>query len=438
MAGVKSRWTDWALSFSAIVVLAVRPATDIFSDSRDPTASISLRPSLAIGLAVLVLALIMAVERIRRKLPFWPNRELRAAHYWLFTAYAVALLSGAIGFGSEGLFIGGRELVRAGSTVAAFLLVFWWVEDHPERYRTGWTLLFLGAIAPVTVAVWQWVTGQGYTETVGLNRLYGTFSHPLSLGPYLVPFILFAAGDRAASWQRKLLRAFVIGLFTVILALTYSRTVLIVLLAGFAVLAMLHALKFGARAFLRILAVSVVVLALVWGTGGGLIRDRFTSISMDRKAVEAALEGRSENSFTWRILLWRMLIQMSLERPVSGHGAGMTTVLNPLVNVEYDRKPFNAHNDFVRWFFEGGALGLLCYVVYGVTICWWALRRSLAASRDAAPGALAVAAALIATIWLSLGTTEYSSQTAVLYQFNGMLALLWAVPIDTSGGAAPA
>jgi hypothetical protein len=220
MTGVMSRWANWALNFSAIVVLAIRPATDIFSDSRDPTASIALRPSLAIGLTVLVLALILAVERFRRGLPFWPDSGLRTIHYWLFAAYGVALLSGAIGYGSEGLFVGIRELVRAGSTVAALLLVLWWVEGHPERYRVGWILLFAGAIAPVAVALWQWATGQGYAETIGLNRLYGTFSHPLSLGPYLIPFILFAAGDRAVSWKGKLARAGVIGLFTVILALT--------------------------------------------------------------------------------------------------------------------------------------------------------------------------------------------------------------------------
>ena len=32
-------------------------------------------------------------------------------------------------------------------------------------------------------------------------------------------------------------------------------------------------------------------------------------------------------------------------------------------------------------------------------------------------------------IFLSLGTTEYSSQTAVLYQFHGLLALLSVVPM---------
>ena len=79
--------------------------------------------------------------------------------------------------------------------------------------------------------------------------------------------------------------------------------------------------------------------------------------------------------------------------------------------------------------FEGGVLGLVSYVIYGILLCRWALQRSLAASRQAAPAAFAVTAALMAMIFLSLGTTEYSSQTAVLYQFHGILALLTVVPL---------
>lgn len=423
------RWTDTALTYSAIIVLAIRPATDIFSNSRDPTASTALRPSPVIGLLVLLIAAVVAARRVRLRQPVWPVPQLRRIHYWLFAAYGIAVASGAMGYGSEGLFVGIRELVRMGSTIAALLLILWWVEGHPERYHTGWMLLFFGTIPPLVVAVWQWVTGQGYAETEGLNRLYGTFSHPHSLGPYLVPFILFAAGGLiAASWTGRVFRLFVVGFFTLILVLTYSRTALLVLLAGFIVLPFLHARRLGARAFMRTLAIIAVVLAIGWGIFGGAIRARFATISVDREVLEAALAGQSENSFTWRVLNWGILTRMGLERPLTGHGAGMTTVLNPLVNVDYGGKPFNAHNDFVRWFFEGGALGLICFVVYGVLLCRWALRQSLAASRAAAPGAFAVVAALMAMIFLSLGTTEFSSQTAVLYEFYGILALLSVVP----------
>ena len=423
------RWTDTALTISTVAVMAIRPALDIFSNSRDPTASMTLRPAPVLGLAVILVAAVVGLKRIKNRQPLWPDAGLRNIHYWLFAAYGIGLISGAAGYGSEGLIVGVREVVRMSSTIAALLIVLWWVEDHPERYHSGWTLLFLGAVAPLTLAVYQWISGEGYLETEGLNRLYGTFSHPHSLGPYLVPFILFAAGGLPASgWGGRIFRLLIIGFFSLILVLTYSRTALLVLLAGFIVLPFLHAKRLGARAFGRTLVAVGIVFAIGWAIAGGAIRERFTSISVDREVLEAALAGQSENSFTWRVLNWGILVRMGLEKPAIGHGVAMTTVLNPLVNVDYGGKPFNAHNDFVRWFFEAGVLGLLCFLVYGVLLCRWALRRALVASREAAPGAFAVAAALIAMIFLSLGTTEYSSQTAILYQFNGILALLTVVP----------
>jgi O-antigen ligase len=424
------RWTDVALSFAAIAILAIRPSLDIFSNSKDPTASLALRPASVLGLSVILTAAVVAAKRLRDGRPFWTDIDLGRIHYWLFAAYGIGVISGTVGYGAEGLLVGVREAVRVASTISALLLVLWWVEGRPERYQTGWTLLFLGTIPPLLTATTQWITGKGYLETEGLNRLYGTFSHPQSLGPYLVPFILFAVGGLlAASWRGRIFRILLIGYFTLILALTYSRTALLVLLAGFMVLPFLHARRLGLKAFARSMVAVAAVMTIGWFLAGGMIKARFSDISVDREVLAAALAGHSDNSFTWRILNWGILVRMGAEKPAIGHGAAMTTVLNPLVNVDYGGKPFNAHNDFVRWFFEAGVLGLACYLIYGVLLCRWTLRKALSSSREAAPGAFAIAAALISMMFLSLGTTEYSSQTAVLYQFNGILALLTVVPV---------
>jgi O-antigen ligase len=103
----------------------------------------------------------------------------------------------------------------------------------------------------------------------------------------------------------------------------------------------------------------------------------------------------------------------------------MTMHLNPLFDLN-SGLPFNAHNDFVRFFFEGGLLGLLCYVAYGVLLCRWAIHR--AATREG----LGLAAALVAMLFLTAGTTELSLHTANLYTLYGMLALV-SVPPAASG-----
>ena len=104
----------------------------------------------------------------------------------------------------------------------------------------------------------------------------------------------------------------------------------------------------------------------------------------------------------------------------------MTIVLNPMINGRTGL-PYNAHNDFVRVFFEGGALGLVSYVVYGVLLCKWALQKARHAPVHQAPRSNAVVASLLAMLFLTGGATEFGLQTAILCELYGMLALFNAM-----------
>jgi O-antigen ligase len=263
----------------------------------------------------------------------------------------------------------------------------------------------------------------GDRNAVGLNRLQGTFSHPNSLGPYLVPFILFAVGGLAHSRRSlQLARAAWAAGLTWLVAQTYSRTALLVLVSGFAVLPFLNARRFGWAGLVRGLVVVVLVAVLGWWFVGDLIARRFADISLG-SALDAARYGGAENSFIWRLINWGGLLNLGLAHPYAGHGAGMTTVLNPLVN-QNSGIPFNAHDDFVRFFFEAGGLGLVCYLVYGARLCAWIVGRARSGSAERAAGAYAVAAAWIALFFLTAGTAELSLQTAVQYELYGMAGLL--------------
>ena len=121
---------------------------------------------------------------------------------------------------------------------------------------------------------------------------------------------------------------------------------------------------------------------------------------------------------------------MGLQHPVTGHGAGMTTVLNPLT--AENGVAFNAHDDFVRFFFEGGIVGLLMFGMYTVLLCWWIVQRTRVVPPWFAGPAAGVAAAWVTLAVLTAGTTELSLQTADLYQLYGMLALIAALPVEKS------
>jgi O-antigen ligase len=208
------------------------------------------------------------------------------------------------------------------------------------------------------------------------------------------------------------------------------------------VLPLLQSQRFGWNGLVRGLAVVALIGAVTWWLAGDVIRERFATIAVNRAVVDAARMGQSENSFTWRLINWGGLIALGLEHPVTGHGAGMTMVLNPLINLATG-VPFNAHDDFVRFFFEGGASGVVCYLIYGVLFASWLLARARTAPPERAASAYAVAAAWIALFFLTAGTPELSLQTALQYELYGMAGLLnapaeAAVPPMVPGSAARA
>jgi O-antigen ligase len=268
-------------------------------------------------------------------------------------------------------------------------------------------------------------------------RIQGTFSHPNSFGQYLAPFVLVAVAvattTRGASrWMSLAVAAGLVLLVT----LTYSRTALLVVASGLVALPILQRRDLGLRSLGRALLVVVVVGVLGWLLVGRYVEQRFADVAINRMVWELALTGASENSFTWRLINWVGLIQLGLSHRWLGHGAGMTTRLNPLVNMENGLR-FNAHDDFVRFFFESGAVGLLCYLIYGGLLWWWVQRRARGAPADRAATASAISAALLAMFFLTVGTTELSLHTANLYELYGMLALLTA-PGAPGAPAAPA
>jgi O-antigen ligase len=418
------RWPRVGAAVGAFVVLAVRPSLDVFSERRYGVGPFALDPAVVVGAATLLVAAVLALRRVHDGRRVWPDVTILHAHVWLLLAYGVAFWSGWHLFGLTGLGEGVRELVRVASVVAAFLIVAWWAQADPSRYVRGWVYLALGAVIPIAVALGQLTRDVGFYEPSGLLRIQGTFSHPNAFGQYLAPFVL--ATVALATTTRGPTRWLSLGLaagLVLLVTLTYSRTALLVVATGLVALPILQRRDLGLRSLGRALLVVLVFGALGWLLVGRYIEQRFADVAINRMVWDLALTGASENSFTWRLINWAQLIQLGLSHRWLGHGAGMTTRLNPLINME-NGLPFNAHDDFVRFFFEGGAVGLLCYLVYGALLWRWAQRQARLASADRAGTACAVSAALVALFFLTAGTTELSLHTANLYALYGMLALL--------------
>lgn len=417
------KYPDSALECGAIAVLAVRPTLDAFSVRNTSIGIWTLSPAALFGLAALLTGAVLAVRRLSSGKPLWPDLELRRVHLWFFAAYGIGVASGIYWYGSSGLSNGVRELIRVSSIIAAFLILLWWREGGSGREARGWAYLLVGTIPVVAIALWQMVYGPLEPE-LGLRRIQGTLTDPNSFGVYLVPFTVYAVAQATAvgGMQRLLRLAIAVGL-AVLIVLTYSRTALLVLVAGLLVLPVLQFRRLNWPAIRRGVLVAAVVLAVGWALGGEIVQSRFSGVSFTREALERAQTGTSENSLEWRLINWGILITMGREHVWTGHGAGMTTVLNPLISIA-NNLPFNAHDDYVRFFFEAGLIGLACYLAYALLLCRWALHQARNSEPGHAAARYAVAAALLAIYFLSFGTPEISLNTVILYELYGMLALL--------------
>ena len=425
-----------AAELSAVVgILVVRPALDVFGTRSFGWSAWLPSPSAVFGLGLLLVSAVLALRRLHAGLRLWPNRHLWRTHSLLLATYVLAAAAGASHYGAVGVANGVRELLRVCSVVGGFLVLLWWVEENPGRRSIGWGLLVVGLLSPTVVAAVQYFRGNGNLWTAGLNRLQGTFSDPNTLGPYLVPFILWAVADlRGRGAAAKAARLAGAAILTAELLATYSRTAVFVLVAGLGALALLRLVRFGRRELTAGLGTLVVLSAIGWWLAGGAIERRFAGIRIDKAALEEAQAGASENSFTWRLINWSILIAMSREHLAFGHGAGMTTQLNPLVS-DINGLPYNAHDDYVRMLFEGGAVGLLAYLAYVIMLCTWTVRTAHQAPASLSSAAYAVAAGWLAIALLTAGTPEVSLQTVTLYELYGMTALVglpgWSADRDT-------
>jgi O-antigen ligase len=360
---------------------------------------------------------VLGLRRAREGRRAWPDGALARAHWGLAIAYAIMAISGIRLYGAVGLAEATRELLRMSSVVVAFFIVIWWLEDAPEATGRAWIYLALGAIPPVAVGLQQLVTGTGFVEPDGTLRIQGTFSHPNSFALYLIPFVCALIAGRG---HRAIRMGLAIAL-SIVVALTYSRTAILALAAALVILVLLES-QLDLRNVTRLVVGLLVVGGAVWLLAGELITRRFTGIAFDSASWQAALAGQSENSFQWRVINWSGLVLLGLRHSVFGHGAGMTTVLNPLVNSD-NGVPFNAHDDYVRFFFEGGVVGLVCYMAYQALLIRWLIRRSRAVAGEQRSAALALGASLCGMTFLTAGTTELSLNTANLYVLYSILAV---------------
>ncbi len=222
-----------------------------------------------------------------------------------------------------------------------------------ERYRDFRLLLnaiFLSSLLPITLGLYQFAFGIGLAdENVSVLRIFGTFSHPNVFSLYLftvaavatIYLIVYARKDGA-----RLLTLLYIGLVLFTLFLTFARIAWISL---FVFLFLLAWWRF------RYLLAPLILLPIVLTVFVPAINQRVTE----------AMNPTPDSSITWRQNLWHdMILKTRLEERVR-FGSGLDTFRISSEQLRGDRFGSNEpHNDFVKFYVEGGLVGLGVFILY--------------------------------------------------------------------------
>lgn len=232
-----------------------------------------------------------------------------------------------------------------------------------QRYRDFRILLqaiFLSSILPILFGLYQFVMGIGLQdENVSIPRIFGTFSHPNVYSLFL--FALIALGTLyflvyAKSTAEKLLVSSYLVLVTLTLILTYARIAWIALFVFLGLLALSR---------LKILLIPLILFPLLLITLSPSIQERVTE----------AFHPTPDSSITWRKNLWHdMLLKTSIEGR-TWLGSGMDTFRTSSETLRGLRFGSNdPHNDFVKFYVEGGRVGVVVLSLYILSFLWLVIR----------------------------------------------------------------
>jgi len=226
-----------------------------------------------------------------------------------------------------------------------FLLYIIVLETFRDKAKINRLLIAVVAslIIPGMVGFWQYINDTGF-HLDGYHRIYGTLTFPNHFSRYLIICLsailalLFSNGRKT----EKLFAGIMGVVCLVLLYLTFSRAAWAGAAAIFFIFALLH-LRAGSVALALSPGLFLMLNPHIWER----LKPLFLSIT-----------NPMDPSLVWRIFQWREIFRMFLSRPLLGHGWG--TVKYYAFEAYGMMK--GAHNEYLRFAFELGALGLMSFL----------------------------------------------------------------------------
>lgn len=324
------------------LLIIIRMSLDIFGDTLSLAlgkyASLSLSQALGIEVAFFGSIALFLLRKNLRKLPF--VSPFLAILVWGFFSLLVSIDAGTTA----------REILRVFDMFLLFALTFVAVKNQND-FRTILFATFFSSIIPILVGIYQFVFNIGFQdESVSIPRIFGTFSHPNVFSLYLSSLIALATLFFivfARNAHEKIFAGTIALIYTAMLFATYTRIAWVALFVFFFVLSILQFRK-------MLLPLIFIPLFL------------FLAVAPFQERLLDSFRTSPDSSVTWRLTIWKDAINTTIANKSTFFGSGMNTF--PLVSESIrgmSQGPSNdPHNDFVKFFVEGGIAGLLVFIFF--------------------------------------------------------------------------
>ena len=246
-----------------------------------------------------------------------------------------------------------QELLRFFDLYALAFLAFIATKKR-EDFKTILQAFFVSSILPIAVALYQFIFHIGFQdENVSIPRIFGTFSHPNVFSLYLFGLIVLTAlffFVFAETRRAKLATFILLSIFTITLVLTFARVAWIALFVFLCLFALFR---------YRILLIPLIFFPVLLFFFSSTIQDR----------IQESFTMNPDSSLAWRQTLWHDMTLNAIQRDRVWFGSGMDTF--PIVSRALRGTALGStdpHNDFVKFFIEGGLVGLTVFIAYLISI----------------------------------------------------------------------
>jgi O-antigen ligase len=394
------------------LLLIARSSLDIFTDVGFYIGPLSFNVPSSVSIFIDIMGLLyLGMIYIRDEIRLFDNIAkaflvwLSSLLFWVFLAY--------INLGEEGL-VGIRDWGRLFSLFVIYLLSVQLSRLKGYRYVLNWILFSL--IMPLSIGYYQ-IFFQPDLYVAGGHRIYGTSAHPNVFSLYLVLFIGITL------WKLKFSRSKLpwVGLIFILLfslVNTFSINGLVMLTVF---ISLFVYVEFEMKYRIIILLFFAIVIIVFVNTEMG--QKRINSLKRMPPLMVIVNDEIVTNSFTWRIVNWKLLFEKWTDKPFFGYGLTTSSIINPWHMCE-------AHNDYLRFLVEFGLVGFSIYLWFLARI-GFSIRDQFRFCQDEEQKYLVMMTGIVFISWM-IGSTVANFIMALNFQFY-FWSILGAAMTNTIG-----